>query len=284
MSKVRRIYVEKKEPYAVAARQLKEDILGFLAVKGLTGVRKLIRYDVENVSDEVFETACKTVFSEPPVDILYRETIDVPKDGFVFSVEALPGQFDQRADSAVQCVQFLNENENPVIKTAETYILTGTFTEDEIDRIKKYCINPVDSRETGMEKPATLQTEYPQADDVQVLTGMTTMYEDELTRLYKSLGLAMTYNDFLFIQKDILFFIISADVPNHGLCHLICRLLYPYERGKENQKEQSDPYNGRLSKPLLIVPAKNIAEVDKSQDTPCGKNQIRFCCKRPCGP
>ncbi len=201
MSKVRRIYVEKKEPYAVAARQLKEDILGFLAVKGLTGVRKLIRYDVENVSDEVFETACKTVFSEPPVDILYRETIDVPKDGFVFSVEALPGQFDQRADSAVQCVQFLNENENPVIKTAETYILTGTFTEDEIDRIKKYCINPVDSRETGMEKPATLQTEYPQADDVQVLTGMTTMYEDELTRLYKSLGLAMTYNDFLFIQE-----------------------------------------------------------------------------------
>ena len=201
MSKVRRIYVEKKEPYAVAARQLKEDILGFLAVKGLTGVRKLIRYDVENVSDEVFEKACRTVFSEPPVDILYRETIDIPENGFVFSVEALPGQFDQRADSAVQCVQFLNENENPVIRTAETYILTGTFTEEEIDRIKKYCINPVDSRETGMDKPETLQTEYPQADDVQVLTGMTSMYEDELTKLYKSLGLAMTFNDFLFIQE-----------------------------------------------------------------------------------
>ena len=201
MSKVRRIYVEKKEPYAVAARQLKEDILGFLAVKGLTGVRKLIRYDVENVSDEVFEKACRTVFSEPPVDILYRETIDIPEDGFVFSVEALPGQFDQRADSAVQCVQFLNENENPVIRTAETYILTGSFTEEEIDRIKKYCINPVDSRETGMDKPETLQTEYPQADDVQVLTGMTSMYEDELTTLYKSLGLAMTFNDFLFIQE-----------------------------------------------------------------------------------
>ena len=201
MSKVRRIYVEKKEPYAVAARQLKEDILGFLAVKGLTGVPKLIRYDVENVSDEVFEKACRTVFSEPPVDILYRETIDIPEDGFVFSVEALPGQFDQRADSAVQCVQFLNENENPVIRTAETYILTGTFTEEEIDRIKKYCINPVDSRETGMDKPETLQTEYPQADDVQVLTGMTSMYEDELTKLYKSLGLAMTFNDFLFIQE-----------------------------------------------------------------------------------
>ena len=116
-------------------------------------------------------------------------------------MEALPGQFDQRADSAVQCVQFLNENENPVIRTAETYILTGTFTEEEIDRIKKYCINPVDSRETGMDKPETLQTEYPQADDVQVLTGMTSMYEDELTKLYKSLGLAMTFNDFLFIQE-----------------------------------------------------------------------------------
>ena len=145
MSKVRRIYVEKKEPYAVAARQLRDDIIGFLAVKGLTGVRKLIRYDVENVSDEVFETACRTVFSEPPVDILYRETIDVPANGHVFSVEALPGQFDQRADSAVQCVQFLNENEQPVIRTAETYILLGDITDEELERIKHYCINPVDS-------------------------------------------------------------------------------------------------------------------------------------------
>ena len=200
MSKVRRIYVEKKEPYAVAARQLKDDIIGFLAVKGLTGVRKLIRYDVENVSDEVFETACKTVFSEPPVDILYRETIEVPENGYVFSVEALPGQFDQRADSAVQCVQFLNENEKPVIRTAETYILLGDITEEEIERIKKYCINPVDSRETGMEKPQTLQMEYPEAADVKVLGGMTAMTEDELTNLYSSLGLAMTFDDFKFIQ------------------------------------------------------------------------------------
>ncbi|MCR5810965.1 MAG: phosphoribosylformylglycinamidine synthase [Lachnospiraceae bacterium] len=201
MSKVRRIYVEKKEPYAVAARQLRDDIIGFLAVKGLTGVRKLIRYDVENVSDEVFETACRTVFSEPPVDILYRETIEIPANGHVFSVEALPGQFDQRADSAVQCVQFLNENEQPVIRTAETYILLGDITEEEIDRIKHYCINPVDSRETGMEKPETLQMDYPEADDVRVMTGMTTMKESELMNLYDSLGLAMTPNDFKFIQE-----------------------------------------------------------------------------------
>ena len=201
MSKVRRIYVEKKEPYAVAARQLRDDIIGFLAVKGLTGVRKLIRYDVENVSDEVFETACRTVFSEPPVDILYRETIDIPANGHVFSVEALPGQFDQRADSAVQCVQFLNENEQPVIRTAETYILLGDITEEELGRIKHYCINPVDSRETGMEKPKTLQMEYPEAEDVRVMTGMTKMNESELMNLYASLGLAMTSNDFKFIQE-----------------------------------------------------------------------------------
>ena len=201
MSKVRRIYVEKKEPYAVAARQLKDDIIGFLAVKGLTGVRKLIRYDVENVSDEVFETACRTVFSEPPVDILYRETIDIPANGHVFSVEALPGQFDQRADSAVQCVQFLNENEQPVIRTAETYILLGDITEEELERIKHYCINPVDSRETGMEKPKTLQMDYPEAEDVRVMTGMTQMKESELMDLYASLGLAMTPNDFKFIQE-----------------------------------------------------------------------------------
>ena len=201
MSKVRRIYVEKKEPYAVAARQLKDEFIGFLAVKGLTGVRKLIRYDVENVSDEVFETACRTVFSEPPVDILYRETIEIPQDGHVFSVEALPGQFDQRADSAVQCVQFLNENEKPVIRTAETYILLGDITEEEIERIKRYCINPVDSRETGMEKPQTLQMDYPEPDDVEVLSGMTAMKRDDLFNLYSSLGLAMTFDDFAFIQE-----------------------------------------------------------------------------------
>ena len=200
MSNVRRVYVEKKEPYAVAARQLKEDIIGFLSVKGLTGVRKLIRYDVENVSDEVFEKACKTVFSEPPVDILYRETVEVPENGCIFSVEALPGQFDQRSDSAVQCIQFLDENQKPVIRTAETYILQGEITEEELDRIKKYCINPVDSRETGMEKPLTLQMEYPEPEDVKVLSGFTAMYEDELTKLYNSLGLAMTFDDFLFIQ------------------------------------------------------------------------------------
>ena len=117
MSNVRRVYVEKKEPYAVAAKGLLEDIRSFLGITAVTGVRSFIRYDVENISGEVFEVACRTVFSEPPVDILYPEEIEVPAGCRAFGVEALPGQFDQRADSAVQCVRFLNENEDPVIRT-----------------------------------------------------------------------------------------------------------------------------------------------------------------------
>ncbi|MBQ3392329.1 MAG: phosphoribosylformylglycinamidine synthase [Lachnospiraceae bacterium] len=200
-SDVKRIYVEKKAPYAVAARKLQEDVTGFLGITGVKEVRKLIRYDVENISDEVFETACRTVFSEPPVDILYKETFPMPEGARVFSVEPLPGQFDQRADSAVQCVQFLREEEEPVIKTAETYILTGEISDEDMDRIVSYCINPVDSRETGLEKPETLRTDYPQAEDVQTLAGFTGLDERALKDLYMSLGLAMTFADFSFVQE-----------------------------------------------------------------------------------
>ena len=160
MGNVRRIYVEKKEPYAVKARELKEEIESFLGIGSVEQVRVFIRYDVENISDEVFEKACLTVFSEPPVDILYRENIEIPENGYVFSVEFLPGQFDQRADSAVQCVQFLKEDEEPIIRTAVTYLVNGNVTEEELARIKAYCINPVDSRETGMVKPETLEMAY----------------------------------------------------------------------------------------------------------------------------
>ncbi len=198
---VKRIYVEKKKPYAVAAKQLKEEIEGFLGVCSLEDVRIFIRYDVENVSDEVFETACKTVFSEPPVDILYRETIEIPANAAVFSVEALPGQFDQRADSAEQCLQFIDENQQPVIRTATTYMILGDVSEADLEKIKGYCINPVDSRESGMEKPDTLQLTHPDPADVAVLDGFTDMPQADLRTLYDSLGLAMTFEDFLFIQK-----------------------------------------------------------------------------------
>ncbi len=200
MGNVRRIYVEKKEPFAVKAKELHEELKNYLGIN-VRKVRVFIRYDVENISDEVFAKACKTVFSEPPVDDLYEETIEVPADGKVFSVEYLPGQFDQRADSAVQCVQFLNENEEPIIKTAVTYLMEGDITEEEFVKIKSYCINPVDSRETDMVKPETLVTVFEEPADVAVFDGFKDMPESELRTLYDSLGLAMTFKDFLHIQN-----------------------------------------------------------------------------------
>ena len=201
MGNVKRIYVEKKEPFAVRARELKEEIASYLGVSGVSGVRVFIRYDVEDLSQAVFEKACRTVFSEPPVDILYEETIEIPADGRVFSVEFLPGQFDQRADSAVQCVKFLKEDEEPIIRTAVTYLITGDISDDDFAKIKAYCINPVDSRETDMVKPDTLVTKYDEPVDVAVFRGFADMPEEELRQLYDSLGLAMTFRDFLHIQK-----------------------------------------------------------------------------------
>ncbi|MCR5033451.1 MAG: phosphoribosylformylglycinamidine synthase [Lachnospiraceae bacterium] len=201
MDHVRRIYVEKKPPYAVKARELKEEILSYLQIREVRDVRVLIRYDVEHISDEVFERACHTVFSEPPVDTLYRETIELGEDSHVFSVEFLPGQFDQRADSAVQCVRFLKEDEQPVIQTAVTYVVEGAVSEEDMERIKAYCINPVDSRESGMEKPATLDVQYDEPEDVRIFTGFSAMPEEELKALYDSLDLAMTFNDFKHIQN-----------------------------------------------------------------------------------
>ena len=201
MGNVRRIYVEKKAPFAVKAKELKGDLKNYLNLKTIEDVRIFIRYDVEHISDEVFERACRTVFSEPPVDELYREEIAVPENGRVFSVEYLPGQFDQRADSAVQCVKFLNEEENPIIRTATTYLITGSLSDEEFEQIKSYCINPVDSRETGMVKPDTLETVYEEPADVKVLDGFAHLPEAELKALYDSLGLAMTFRDFQHIQN-----------------------------------------------------------------------------------
>ena len=201
MGNVKRIYVEKKDPYAVKAKELKEEIGSYLGITGVEAVREFIRYDVENLSDETFERACQTVFAEPPVDILYRETIEVPANAKVFSVEFLPGQFDQRADSAVQCVKFLKEDEDPVIKTAVTYMVIGTISDDEFAKIKSYCINPVDSRETDMEKPETLIMTYDEPADVVIFDGFKDMAEADLRELYDSLGLAMTFKDFQHIQN-----------------------------------------------------------------------------------
>ena len=201
MSTVRRIYVEKKTPFAGKAKELKSEIKGYLGINSVEKVRIFIRYDVQNVSDEVFEKACKTVFSEPPVDILYREEIEIPENAKVFSIEALPGQFDQRADSAVQCVRFIKGDEEPVIKTAVTYMLIGNVSDEELKKIQEYTMNPVDSRIAADKKPETLVENYDEPEDVKIFNGFKDMDEKSLKDLYESLGLAMTFNDFKWIQQ-----------------------------------------------------------------------------------
>ncbi len=201
MSSVRRVYVEKKPDFAVQAKELKHEISSYLGIKDVTGVRVLIRYDVENISDEAFEKACTCVFSEPPVDFLYQETFETKEGDQSFSVEFLPGQFDQRADSAVQCVQFLKADEKPIIRSATTYVIEGGISAEEMEAIKNHCINPVDSREADAKKPETLVTNFEEPADVKIFTGFSDMNEDELKTLYESLNLAMTFKDFEHIQN-----------------------------------------------------------------------------------
>ncbi len=200
MSNVRRVYVEKKPAFAVKAKELKSEIKGYLGIDSVTGVRVLIRYDIENISEDTYKKALVTVFSEPPVDDIYEESYDL-KGAKAFSVEYLPGQFDQRADSAEQCVKLLNEEEEPIIRTATTYVIEGDVTEEQLAAIRKHCINPVDSREAEEVKPETLVQNFADPEDVKIFDGFSAMSETELKDLYNSLGLAMTFKDFLHIQN-----------------------------------------------------------------------------------
>ncbi len=200
MSDVKRVYVEKKPEFAVSARGLRHEIRHYLGLSGVTGVRVLIRYDAENISDETFERACRGVFAEPPVDMLYREEFPANAADRIFSVEFLPGQFDQRADSAEQCIRFIKEDEKPVIRTATTYVIEGVLSDEEFRKVKSHCINPVDSREASDEKPNTLVTVFEEPEDIRIFEGFKDMPEQELKELYNSLGLAMTFKDFLHIQ------------------------------------------------------------------------------------
>jgi phosphoribosylformylglycinamidine synthase len=198
---VKRVYVEKKAPYAVKAMELKEAFAGYLGITDVKNVRVLNRYDVENLSEETYAKALTTIFSEPPVDDVYEENFPLQEGDVTFSVEYLPGQFDQRADSAEQCVKFFNENEMPVIKTATTYVISGKISDEELEQIRHYCVNPVDSRFAAEEKPQTLITKFEEPADVLIFDGFCDMPEKELKDLYDSLNLAMTFKDFLHIQN-----------------------------------------------------------------------------------
>ena len=202
MNTVRRIYVEKKPEFAIKAVELKNEMFNYLNISA-DAVRVLIRYDIENLSDETYRKALVTVFSEPPVDNVYEESFPHDDSDFCFSVEYLPGQFDQRADSAVQCCCLLNDAEQPIIKSATTYVISAKtgMTSEIREKIIKHCVNPVDSRVTDEQKPDTLVDHFDEPADVITFDGFADMAEPELRKLYDSLGLAMTFADFKHIQR-----------------------------------------------------------------------------------
>ena len=190
---VYRIFVEKKEQLANEAKSLLGDLRSFLGIDSLEKVRIINRYDVENISEELLEYAKKTVFSEPQLDDVY-DSPDVC-GAYVFAVEYLPGQFDQRADSAAQCIQIISQGERPLIRTAKVYALYGELTDSEIDEIKKYVINPVEAREAGFEVPETLAADYDVPESVAVLDGFVSLDRSGLEDFISEYGLAMDIDD-----------------------------------------------------------------------------------------
>ncbi len=195
---VYRVFVEKREGLQHEASSLKQDIRAFLGVKALEELRVINRYDVENITEELFSYAVGTVFSEPQLDIT-SDAIDT--DGYiVFAVEALPGQFDQRADSASQCIQLINAGDRPDVKTAKVYMMKGALTEEDIEKIKKYVINPVESREASMEKPETLKIKYNIPETVETVDGFIDLDDAGLSDMVKKLGLAMDNDDLRFCR------------------------------------------------------------------------------------
>nr|WP_316622310.1 phosphoribosylformylglycinamidine synthase [uncultured Ruminococcus sp.] len=196
---VYRIYVEKREGLQNEAKALLSELSDLLSIKSLTDVRVINRYDAENITEELFDYAVKAVFSEPQLDIA-TETIDT-EGATVFAVEFLPGQFDQRADSAAQCIQIISQGDRPLIRSAKVYVLYGDLTDAEIEQIKKYVINPVEAREASLEKPATLAVQYDIPTTVKTLDGFNELDREGLERFVADYGLAMDADDIAFCQQ-----------------------------------------------------------------------------------
>ena len=196
---VYRIFVEKKEELANEAKALLSELKNVVGIEGLESVRLINRYDVENIDAELFSKAVGTVFSEPQLDNV-SDTLDA-KGGIVFAVEPLPGQFDQRADSAAQCIQLQSQGERPTVRSAKVYVLDGKLSESDVERIKKYVINAVESREASLDKPETLAIEYAMPETVETVTDFISMDESALASLLDTLGLAMDLDDLKFLQN-----------------------------------------------------------------------------------
>ncbi|TAH59614.1 MAG: phosphoribosylformylglycinamidine synthase, partial [Methanosarcina mazei] len=198
---VRRIFVEKKEDYAVSAKDLFNDIRENLGIKNLTKFRIINRYDISGITDSEYNSAKNTIFSEPPVDISYDEKIEIDKSDRLFAIEYLPGQYDQRADSAAQCLQILTQKERPKVLTAKLIILSGEISDIEFEKIKNYCINPLELREASLEKPDSLEVVFPEPEDIKVADAFISMDEAELNRLMEVMDFAMSFDDLKFCQK-----------------------------------------------------------------------------------
>ena len=195
---VYRIFTEKKKELAAEARALLSDINSLLQIKSVTDVRVINRYDAQNITEELFDYSVGTVFSEPQLDITYSELED--DSAACFAVEYLPGQFDQRADSAAQCIQLISQGDRPLIRTAKVYMLYGSVAPAELEAIKKYVINPVEAREASLEKPDTLEIKYDIPSGVATLDGFTALDSDGLADFVSRYGLAMDTDDIKFCQ------------------------------------------------------------------------------------
>ncbi|MCH4265710.1 MAG: phosphoribosylformylglycinamidine synthase [Solobacterium sp.] len=194
---VYRIYVEKKPGFDVEAEALKKELQELLGIKGINTLRLINRYDVEDISEDLFHQAVSTVFSEPPVDEIYQQ---LPAADHVFAVEYLPGQFDQRADSASECIQLLSQKERPDVRSAKVYLINGTLSEPEYEAVKKYVINPVEAREASLETVSTLKMKFAVPTEVETLTGFTALSEEALEEFRNEKGLAMDHADIVFCQ------------------------------------------------------------------------------------
>ena len=200
MSQVRRIYVEKKQGFDIEAKGILEDLKENLSMSGLKNVRIINRYDVEGITDEEYSRARGLIFSEPPVDNAYDEVIDI-SDGKVFAVEYLPGQFDQRAASAEECISILTQKERPTVRSAKLYVLVGDVSDAETEKVKAYVINPVEEREASLEKPETLDITVDIPKDVAVVDGFTEMNDEQMRNLLNSMGFAMDIDDLRFCRE-----------------------------------------------------------------------------------
>jgi phosphoribosylformylglycinamidine synthase len=212
LANVKRVYVEKKKGFDVERKHLLSDLKRQLHIEGLTSVRILIRYDVQGLNDSQFDLAVKNVFSEPPMDKVFIE--ELPEfSGDFFAVEYLPGQYDQRADSAAQCIEFLTQSDRPQIRCATVYIVNSGLCEDELQAIKNYIINPVDSHEAVLEKYQSLDINMHVPDDVETLNGFIELSDEKIYAMKDELGLAMSGEDLKFVRD---YFASQKRNPNYG--------------------------------------------------------------------